>query len=102
MPFCANYSTTSRFLSSTYCPTLLIYASFDRLLISSQNVDTRLYSSKRLAYLFVCTNFVFWTIFSFHVLIKVNILQFGVGQFVCTYDLSQSYLNFLIVFNIHY
>ncbi|CAF2972703.1 unnamed protein product [Rotaria sp. Silwood2] len=38
------------YLSSTYLPCVLIFASIDRLLISSQNVDTRLYSSKRLVF----------------------------------------------------
>ncbi|CAF1008831.1 unnamed protein product [Adineta steineri] len=38
------------FVIAMLSPTVLILASIDRLLISSQNVDTRLYSSKRLAY----------------------------------------------------
>ncbi len=84
------------YLSSLYYPSVLIFASFDRLLLSSQNVDTRLYSSKRLAYLFVCTSFFFWSIFSFHILIKVNIQQFAVDYFVCYYDLSKFYLNFFL------
>ena len=84
------------YLSSTYYPTLLIFASFDRLLISSQNVDTRLYSSKRLAYLFVSSNFVLWCVFSLHILVKVNLQPLDVTHFVCSYDLSQSYLNFIM------
>jgi len=41
------------YVFGTLLPAVLILASIDRLLISSQNVDTRLYSSKRLAYLSV-------------------------------------------------
>ena len=84
------------YLSSMYYPTLLICASFDRLLLSSQNVDTRLYSSKRLAYLFVTTNFVLWTIFSIHILLEVNIQKLNADQSVCTYDLSSFYRNFIM------
>ena len=46
------------FLFSTLLPTILVLASIDRLLISSQNVDTRLYSSKRLAYFSVSVSTV--------------------------------------------
>ena len=84
------------YLSSMYYPTLLICASFDRLLLSSQNVDTRLYSSKRLAYLFVSTNFVLWTVFSMHILVRVHIQQVDVDQYICTYDLSPFYRNFIM------
>ncbi|CAF4264335.1 unnamed protein product, partial [Adineta steineri] len=41
------------YICATCSPTVLILASIDRLLISSQNVDTRLYSSKRLAYFMI-------------------------------------------------
>ncbi|CAF1238454.1 unnamed protein product [Adineta steineri] len=44
------------FLFSSVTPTILILASIDRLLISSQNVDTHLYSSKRLAYFSISIN----------------------------------------------
>jgi hypothetical protein len=83
------------FLVSTLLPTVLILASIDRLLISSQNVDTRLYSSKRLAYFSVSINTVFWLIFFVHILIKVNIQEIYPSEFVCYYDLSQFYLNFV-------
>ncbi|CAF1201453.1 unnamed protein product [Rotaria sp. Silwood1] len=52
-------------LFSTLLPTILILASIDRLLISSQNVDTRLYSSKRLAYFSISLSTFFWIIFNF-------------------------------------
>ncbi|CAF3125111.1 unnamed protein product [Rotaria sp. Silwood2] len=84
------------YLSSTYLPCVLIFASIDRLLISSQNVDTRLYSSKRLGYFFVSTSLFILSIFSLHILIKVNIQQFTSSVFICYYDVSKLYLNFFI------
>ena len=82
-------------LFGTLTPTILIFASIDRLLISSQNTDTRLYSSKRLAYFSISISTFFWTIYNIHALIKVNIQQIYLGVFTCTYDLSMAYLNFV-------
>ena len=91
------------FVTATLTPTVLILASIDRLLISSQNIDTRLYSSKRLAYFLISISTIFWILFNLHTLIKVNIQQFGISYFVCYYDLSPFYLNFanycLMIFN---
>ena len=84
------------YLFSNYYPTVLICASFDRLLLSSQNVNTQLYNSKRLAYLFVSVSFVLWSIFSLHILLKVDVYRISVDQSVCTYDFSASYLNFVM------
>ena len=64
------------FLFATLSPTILLLASIDRLLISSQNVDTRLYSSKRLAYFLISISLLFWIIFYYHLLIKVNIQEY--------------------------
>ena len=75
-------------------PTILILASIDRLLISSQNVDTRLYSSKRLAYLLTSTSTIFWSIFFFHVLIKFDIQRAGIFASICFFDTTDMYANF--------
>ena len=83
------------FLFSYLPPTILILASIDRLLISSQNVDTRLYSSKRLAYFLISVSAGVWIIFDFHILIKVHIQEFYPSVFVCYYDLSTTYLDFI-------
>jgi len=80
---------------STLLPAILISASVDRLLISSQNVDTRLYSSKRLAYLSVSISTIFWMVFNIHLLIKVNIQELYPNVFYCFYDFSHIYLQFL-------
>ncbi len=83
------------FLFATLFPTILILASIDRLLISSQNVDTRLYSSKRLAYFSISISTIFWFVFFFHVLIKINIQELYPSYFLCYYDLSGSYFQFV-------
>lgn len=83
------------FVTSTLAPTVLIFASIDRLLISSQNVDTRLYSSKRLAYFLIGIGTLFWLLFNTHILVKVTIQRFGISAFACYYDLSAGYLNFV-------
>lgn len=81
--------------SANLVPTVLILASVDRLLISSQNVDTRLYSSRRLAYLLIGGSTVFWLLFNIHILIKANLQQVAPFYFVCYYDFSVVYLNFV-------
>ncbi|CAF1576158.1 unnamed protein product [Rotaria magnacalcarata] len=81
--------------SSTLLPTVIILASIDRLLISSQNVDTRLYSSKRLAYFSISLSALFWLFFHIHLLIKVNIQQIGSSDWICDFDLSGSYIYFV-------
>ncbi|CAF2577895.1 unnamed protein product [Rotaria sp. Silwood2] len=90
-------------LSSTLLPTVLILASIDRLLISSQNVETRLYSSKRLAYFSISVSTFFWIIFHIHILIKVNLQEIFSSQYFCDYDQSSFYVDsisyFLISFN---
>ena len=86
-PFlCKIYFYVAYVLSICY-PMILILATIDRLLISSQNVDTRLYSSKRLAYFSSCICMFLWLIFSIHILIKVNIHEIYPTYFICYYDL---------------
>ena len=87
-------------VASTSAPTALILASIDRLLISSQKVDTRLYSSKRLAYFSIGIGTCFWLLFHLHILIKINIQQFGPAVFFCYFDLDgvyQQFVSYLLV-----
>jgi hypothetical protein len=91
---CKLYSYLS-FLFSTIYPTILILASIDRLLISSKDVDTRLYSSKRLAYFSIGISTFCWTVYFFHLLIMINIQQLFPSYFVCFYDPSGSYRAFV-------
>ena len=85
-------------------PTILILAGIDRLLISSQNIDTRLYSSRRLAYFSVSIGTCFWLLFSLHALVKVNVQHLGPTISFCYYDLERGYQQFisysLMLFNV--
>lgn len=92
--FCKLYSYTS-FLFSTLLPTVLILASTDRLLISSQNVDTRLYSSKRLAYFSVSVSTGVWTMYFCHILIMVDLQEVFPGFNICFYSNAIGYREFV-------
>ncbi|CAF4179927.1 unnamed protein product, partial [Adineta steineri] len=81
-------------------PTALILASIDRLLLSSQNVNIRLYSSKRLAYFSLSITTAFWVVFYIHTLIEVNIVQLYPSVFICYYASSGFYPEFMTVFSL--
>lgn len=91
---CKLYSFTS-FLFSTLPPTVLILASIDRLLISSQNVDTRLYSSKRLAFFSVSVSAGVWTIYFCHLLMMGDLQDLFPGFVVGFYNNSIGYRAFV-------
>lgn len=78
----------------SYYPIILSLAAIDRLLISSENATTRLYSSKRLAYFSIGVNAALWFVFSLHILIKVRIQDIYGTYSICYYDLSKDYLTF--------
>ena len=86
------------FLGISLSPTVLILASIDRLLITSQNVDTRLYSSKRLAYFSLSIGTGFWVLFSIHALIMFEIQESVPSTFVCTILFSRFSSNFATYF----
>ncbi|CAF1241420.1 unnamed protein product [Adineta steineri] len=81
-------------------PTVLILASIDRLLLSSQNVNVRLYSSKRLAYFSLSITTAFWMIFYIHTLIEFDFFQLYPSGFKCTYSSSGFYGEFMTVFSL--
>ena len=83
------------YLFSMLSPTILILASIDRLLISSQNIDTRLYSSKRLACLSVTAGTCFWVVFYVHILVKMALQQLSASDLICYYDFSGVYFQFV-------
>ena len=91
---CKLYYYTA-FLFMSLFPTVLILASIDRLLISSQNVDTRLYSSKRLAYFSISISTFIWIVFCFHTFIKTNVVIISPGVSVCSLDTSEVYVLFI-------
>jgi hypothetical protein len=88
------------YLFSALLPTVLILASIDRLLISSRNVDTRLYSSKRLAYFSVSISTSMWIVFYCHILVKVDIYQIYPSFFFCYYEISGVYFQFNLYSNV--
>ena len=84
----------STYVFSSYYSIILILASIDRLLISSQNVNRRLYSSKRLAYLSISVSTFIWCIFSLHILVKAGLLQVTATISFCYYYISATYFYF--------
>ena len=92
--FCKVHKYFS-FIVSTLTPTILVLASIDRLLISSENINTRLYSSKRLAYFSISLSSCFWLIFYFHILIKFDLQQTSPSIFICFFDSQGFYRDFL-------
>ena len=91
---CKIYSYLSLLLS-TLSSTILLMASIDRLFLSSQNVDTRLYSSRRLAYLLISCSSTFWLIYFVHVLIKFDVEQFGIMGSICFFNAMDVYVHFI-------
>jgi len=87
---CKLYSYLCYFLQSM-TPSILILATIDRLLISSRDVNTRLYSSKRLAYFSISITAIIWLIVHIHALIELDIIEIDPSFFLCTIDLSKSY-----------
>ena len=92
---CKLFNYVSIFLS-ILSPTILICASIDRLLISSKNIDTRLYSSRRLAYFSISISSIIWSIFFLHVLIKFDIQQLTPFYSICLFNLMEFYAIFML------
>ncbi|CAF1120997.1 unnamed protein product [Adineta ricciae] len=76
-------------------PSILVLASIDRLLISSANVDIRLYSSSRLAYFSLSITLVVWCIYYIHVPVKFDTYQMNPVIFLCIFELTGPYPDFL-------
>ena len=74
---------------STLLPTILIFASIDRLLISSQNMNARLYNSKSLAYIFISLSTLFWLPFNSHILAKISLQKIDSSVDQCSYDFKE-------------
>ncbi|CAF0952962.1 unnamed protein product [Adineta ricciae] len=84
----------SAYVFSAFLPTILIFASIDRLFISSRSVDLRLYSSKRLAYFSVSASAIFWIVFYIHVLVKVTVREIYASFTICYYEITSLYYEF--------
>ncbi|CAF1241473.1 unnamed protein product [Adineta steineri] len=81
-------------------PTVLILASIDRLLLSSQNVNIRLYSSKRLAYFSLSITTAFWVIFYIPIPIEFDLFQLYPSSFKCYIGYSGFYNVFISLFSL--
>lgn len=79
-------------------PTFVVLACIDRLMLSSLNVNIRLWSQPRFAYRWIAVVSIFWTIFSVHALFGSNIYHRMSGSF-CTVQ-PGSYTLFLAIYSI--
>ena len=82
----------SYYLFATLAPNVLIFASIDRFLLSSHKADTRLYSSKRLAYFSLGISSALWALYYLHIIIKSRLSPLGDG---CIFDPSEPYISFV-------
>jgi hypothetical protein len=64
----------------------LIWASIDRILITSPNARTRQRSTPRLACICIGFGALFWALFHSHALILTNIIQLGPNYFICYFQ----------------
>lgn len=85
LAYCRSLSYIG-FILSSLGPSYLILASIDRTLITSRNAGTRKRSTRRLAITCIIGLAVFWMIFQIHTLIYMDIVQYGVDYFVCTFQ----------------
>ena len=69
-------------------PCYLIFASIDRILITSPDALTRQRSTQRLAYKCIIGGLLFWVIFHSYALVFVNIIQFTPSYSSCYFDSS--------------
>lgn len=84
---------------SSLGPSYLILASIDVTLITSRNAATRKRSTIRLAITSIIVLALFWMIFHVHALIYMQILQFGVDYFVCTFQ-PGAYTKFITYYSL--
>jgi hypothetical protein len=82
--YCRSFYYIGLILSSLG-PSYLILASIDRTLITSRNARIRKRSTLRLATICIISLALFWMIFHIHALIYMEILQYGVNYFVCSF-----------------
>jgi hypothetical protein len=85
LAYCRSLAYIGSILSSLG-PSYLILASIDRTLITSRNAGTRKRSTRRLAITCIIVLALFWMIFHIHALIYMQILQYGVDYFICTFQ----------------
>jgi hypothetical protein len=98
LAYCRSLYYVGLILSSLG-PSYLILASIDRTLITSRNAATRKRSTRRLAITCIIGLLLFWMIFHIHALIYMEILQYGVNYFVCTFP-PGTYTSFITYYSL--
>ncbi|CAF0985069.1 unnamed protein product [Adineta ricciae] len=71
------------FVFNCLCPSYLILASIDRVIISSVNANVRKYSTQRHAYILSISNAVSWSVSLIHVAIFSTIIELSSVGFLC-------------------
>ncbi|UJR32690.1 hypothetical protein I4U23_020149 [Adineta vaga] len=85
---------------STLLPTILIFASIDRLLISSQKNYSRIYYSKSFAYIFIGLSTSFCLSFNSAILMKIKLQKTEMSAVHCSYDenkLTSNYFYYSLI-----
>ncbi|UJR24248.1 hypothetical protein I4U23_027215 [Adineta vaga] len=75
-------------LSNVLSPLYLVFASIDRVLITSPNALTRRRSTRRFAYICIIIGTLFWTFLYAPILVFANIIQIGPNIFICYFQSS--------------
>jgi hypothetical protein len=96
--YCRSFYYIGLILSSLG-PSYLILASIDRTLITSRNAGIRKRSTRRLVIICIISLALFWMIFHIHAFIYMEILQFGLKYFVCTFQ-SGAYITFITYYSL--
>ncbi|UJR18255.1 hypothetical protein I4U23_005158 [Adineta vaga] len=81
-------------LSNVVSPLYLVFASIDRVLITSPNALTRRRSTRRFACICIIIGTLFWTFLHAPILVFANIIQIGPNAFICYFQ-SSVYLSFI-------
>ena len=82
------------FVFGTVPTYFLLLASFDRVLVSSVNVNLRLWSTRRVAYVAIVIVGLFWLLFHLHAFVHVDIFQFKGSPPFCSIT-PGSYTSFI-------
>lgn len=94
-PILCKLTNYVAFVFDEISPSILVFASIDRLLISSADVNTRLYSSRRLAYFSLSVSSAIWIVFFIHILVRFDIYPLGPFTIICIYEPGGIYAEFL-------
>ena len=98
LSFC-RFTFYMQILLDALCPSYLILASIDRVLVTSSNTRTRRYSTHSLAYISITGVALFWGLFHSPVFVLVNILELAPNYFLCYFQ-SAVYIQFIAYYSL--